>query len=191
MASKGSSSGDLWLQVNKDLFLNDLFIPFKEEHYKEKDYRKLRDKFNAMKKEATKMMESGNKSKFGGDFSEKFKLLQQAIEESNQADNERQLKKDNDEAEKKLIQETGDRIMNGKTPKRDKGKLIVHLDGTVSDNRMQKRSNAFEDYVLEKMTKKNNDVNERDVLGKLQRWIKSNNQTTYDLIGALDVFAMP
>ena len=56
MASKGCSSGDLWLQVNKDLFLNDLFIPFKEEHYKEKDYRKLRDKFNAMKKEATKMM---------------------------------------------------------------------------------------------------------------------------------------
>ena len=41
------------------------------------------------------------------------------------------------------------------------------------------------------MTKKNNDVNERDVLGKLQHWIKSNNQTTYDLIGALDVFAMP
>ena len=124
MASKGSSSVDLWLQVNKDLFLNDLFIPFKEEHYKEKDYRKLRrDKFNAMKKEATKMMESGNKSKFGGDFSEKFKLLQQAIEESNQADNERQLKKDNDEAEKKLIQETGDRIMNGKTPRGTKVNL--------------------------------------------------------------------
>ena len=41
------------------------------------------------------------------------------------------------------------------------------------------------------MTKKNSDVNERDVLGKIQRWIKSNNKTTYDLIGELDVFAMP
>ena len=90
LAPKGAASGNLWLQVNKDIFLNELFTPFKEEHYKEDEYRKLSDKLRLMKKEAKKMMESGNKSKMpGGELSEKFKLIKQIIDETDITENER------------------------------------------------------------------------------------------------------
>ena len=98
-------------------------------------------------------MESGNKSKFAGDLSEKFKLITQIIQEESDADVERQSRKENDGEEKKLIQDTGERTMNGKVPKRDKGKLIVHLDGSTSDNRIPKRSSIFEEYIKKKMMK--------------------------------------
>ena len=192
MAPKGSASGSLWLQVNKDVFLNDLFAPFKDEHYKEEDYRKLSDKLRLMKKEAKKMMEGGNKSRLpGGELSEKFKLIQQVIDEGDRAEQERQLKKDGDDAERKLIQDTGDRIMNGNVPKRDKGKLIVHLDGTVSDHRIKKRANLFEDYIIKKMSNESKGVDEAEIEKKIARWIFDHNKFVTDLTEDVDISLIP
>ena len=65
-------------------------------------------------------------------FEKKYKLIKQAIDEGDNAELERQSKKENEDEEKKIIQEAGERIIAGKVPKRDKGKVVVHLDGTPS-----------------------------------------------------------
>ena len=62
MASTGAASGNLGVAgQQEDIFLNELFTPFKEEHYKEDEYRKLSNKLRMMKKETKKLTESGNK----------------------------------------------------------------------------------------------------------------------------------
>lgn len=74
--------------------MNSEFIAFKEEHYREDDYRKLRDKYVSLKKEANKFMESGNISKFDGELSKKFSTLLRIIDEENTNENERNSKKE-------------------------------------------------------------------------------------------------
>ena len=193
LVSKGTKeSKKIWNQVNKDLFMNDDFLDYKDEHYVETDYRKIRDKYVSVKKEATKLMESGNKSKFAGDLSEKFKLISQIIKEESDADVERQSRKENDGEEKKLIQDTGERIMNGKVPKRDKGKLIVHLDGSTSDNRIPKRSNMFEEYIKNKIMKETTvDAPESSVEKQISKWINENEKTVFDLFEEVDLSLIP
>ena len=105
-----------------------LFLTFKDEHFKEGDYRKLRDKFTLLKKESSKLMDDGNKSKYGGELSPKFKLLHQIIAEESAAEIDNSNKKSADDEERKLIQETGDRVVAGKVSKRDIGKVVAHLD---------------------------------------------------------------
>ena len=112
LVSKGTKeSKKIWNQVNKDLFMNDKFLDYKDEHYVETDYRKIRDKHVSVKNGATKLMESRNTSKFAGDLSEKFKLITHIIQEESDADVERQSRKENDGEEKKLIQDTGERSL--------------------------------------------------------------------------------
>ena len=58
-----------------------MFFTFKDEHFKDGDYRKLRDKFTLLKKESSNLLDDGNKSKYGGELTAKFKLLNQIIAE--------------------------------------------------------------------------------------------------------------
>ena len=112
-----SKRKDMWNQINRDIFHNALFLTFKDEHFKEGDYRKLRDKFTLLKKESSKLMDDGNKSKYGGELSPKFKLLNQIIAEESAAEIDNSNKKSADDEERKLIQETGDRVVAGKVSK--------------------------------------------------------------------------
>ena len=50
MAAEGERARNLWMQVNKDIFLNYPFACFKEELYKENEYHLLLEKFTAMKR---------------------------------------------------------------------------------------------------------------------------------------------
>ena len=53
MVTKGTKKSKKILnQVNKNLFMNDKFLDYKDEHYVEFDYRKIRDKYVSVKKEA-------------------------------------------------------------------------------------------------------------------------------------------
>ena len=56
-------------------------------------YRKLRDKYSSLKKEAGKFMESGNKSKFDGELSKIISTLSRIIDEENTNENERNKKR--------------------------------------------------------------------------------------------------
>ena len=61
-----SKRKDMWNQINGDIFHNAMFLTFKDEHFKDGVYRKLRNKFALLKKESSKLMDDGNKGKYGG-----------------------------------------------------------------------------------------------------------------------------
>ena len=70
---------DMWNQINRNIFHNAKFLTFKDKHFKDGDYRKLRDKFTLLKKESSNLLDNGNKSKCGGELTAKFKLLNHII----------------------------------------------------------------------------------------------------------------
>ena len=41
LANNSRATSKLWIQINKDIFMNSEFIAFKEEHYREDDYRSV------------------------------------------------------------------------------------------------------------------------------------------------------
>ena len=171
--------------------MNAEFIAFKEEHYREDDYRKLRDKYAALKKEANKFMEGGNKSKFDGELSKKFSTLSRIIDEENTNENERNSKKEAEIAEKNFIKETGDRIVTGKFVKRDIGKVVYHHDGTSTDNRIPKKLPRLEDYLYGKFSKDVEQFNEKEVEEKMLAWIDQSGLTIDDLFSEIDLETIP
>ena len=181
------ATSKIWNQINKDIYMNAEFIPFKEEHYREDDYRKLRDKYVALKKEGIKFMESGNKSKFDGELSKKFSTLSRIIDEESTNESERNSKKEAELAEKNFIKETGDRIVTGKFVKRDVGKIVYHHDGTSSDNRIPKKVPRLEDYLYGKYSKDIDPQNEKDVEEKMLSWIDQKGLITEDLFNEVDL----
>ena len=186
-----SKRKDMWNQINRDIFHNALFLTFKDEHFKEGDYRKLRDKFTLLKKESSKLMDDGNKSKYGGELSPKFKLLNQIIAEESAAEIDNSNKKSADDEERKLIQETGDRVVAGKVSKRDIGKVVAHLDGSVSDNRIPKKANSFEEYLMRKMENDNPADTEGEVGKRLSGWVSSNGKVVQDLFIDINLSMIP
>ena len=84
--------------------MNPEFLPFKEEHYKSDEYRKIKDKYSDLKKDAMKFMDVGNKSIGEGELSKKFKIIHKIIEGKNAHDIERTTMKESEQAEKNLIQ---------------------------------------------------------------------------------------
>ena len=171
--------------------MNSEFIAFKEEHYREDDYRKLRDKYVSLKKEANKFMESGNKSKFDGELSKKFSTLLRIIDEENTNENERNSKKEAEIAEKNFIKETGDRIVQGKFVKRDVGKIVYHHDGTSTDNRIPKKLPRLEDMIYQNFSKHDESSNEKEVEEKMLHWIEQKGLGVEDLFNDVDVGYFP
>ena len=137
-----------------------------------------------MKTEAKEVLEGGSKGKMGGGVSKKIRLLQQAIDEEKQAADERQSKGRVDESENRQIKDR-------KVTKRNRGKLIVHLDGTVTGNRKRKRSEVFEEYMLKNMIKYINQGNEPHTLERMSRWVELNGKAVCDLIEDVDLSRIP
>ena len=40
LVSDAKATKDIWIRLNKEVFVNGEFLPFKEEHYKADEYRK-------------------------------------------------------------------------------------------------------------------------------------------------------
>ena len=189
--SNPKATKEIWIRVNKDIFMNPEFIPFKDEHYKPDDYRKIKDKYVSLKKEATKFMEAGNKSKGDGELSKKFATIHKIIEEEHTNEIERHAKKEAELAEKNLIQETGDRIVSQRVSKRDIGKVVHHLDGTVSDNRIPKKGPRFEDVLYQKMAPTVENFNEKATEEKLIAWVDSQGLNVEHLFTELNIHKLP
>ena len=43
--SNSKATKEIWIRLNKEIFMNPEFLPFKEEHYKSDEYRKIKDKY--------------------------------------------------------------------------------------------------------------------------------------------------
>ena len=66
---------DKWERLYSDLFLNDVFLSYKEEHYKAGSSRKVRDKYESILEKISKNIDKGNQSGKSGDLCERFILF--------------------------------------------------------------------------------------------------------------------
>ena len=53
---------DKWERLYSDLFLNDVLLSYKEEHYKAGSSRKVRDKYESILEKISKNIDKGNQS---------------------------------------------------------------------------------------------------------------------------------
>ena len=171
--------------------MNAEFLPFKEEHYKADEYRKIKDKYRDLKKEVVNFMNGGNKSKGEGELSTKFKAIEKIIKEANTHEIEKTSKKESEQAEKTLIQETGDRIVKQRTVKRDVGKIVYHLDGTVTDNRIHKKAPRFEDYLYKRLSSNDDSLDEIATEEKMHAWIAFKGFNVEHLFTELNIEMIP
>ena len=137
-------------------------------------------------------MDVGNKSIGEGELSKKFKIIHKIIDGKNAHDIERTTMKESEQAEKNLIQDTSNRIVSQRTVKRDVGKVVYHLDGTVSDNRIPKKAGRFEDYLFKKLSP-DNDIpcNEIATEEMMLTWIASNGFTADHLFTDVNIELLP
>lgn len=80
---------EAWNKVNKDIWNNEGFSAQKAVHYKEDEYRKLEDKFNAIMKAVNHVVNNGgNSSQFDGELSKTFETAQMMMKEDDEQEKE-------------------------------------------------------------------------------------------------------
>ena len=145
---------DRWRDLTAAFFLApDGGLPFAERHYKLDDkglpdYRKVRDHFYTMKQKVVQDIETGNQSGKEGDLSEKYKLVQSIVEESDAAEAAKATKKQEGKDLKDKLDNTTEDIINGKKHNANKeraakkakqlgqtleGKMLAYLDTMASN----------------------------------------------------------
>ena len=67
----------LWNKLNSSLFNQPEFVDYKDMHYKANDYRKIRDKYNALLESVQNDIDRGNQSGKEGDLSLLYQFVQQ------------------------------------------------------------------------------------------------------------------
>ena len=104
--------------------------------------RKIRDKFNAIKSSVEEDMRSGNKSKYAGELSEQYSLVEQICREIEEADETKLNKKDEKNKLSKLLEATEEVILS----KKEYGKR-KRADGSIVDHSSdKKKKDGFDDH---------------------------------------------
>jgi hypothetical protein len=154
--------------------------------------RLLPDKFAKLKKEAKAFMETGNKSGHSGDLSKKMKLIKQCIDEEEEQRETRGKDKAISDADKILIDTTGDKLMTKRsTPSvasRDSGKRVKHADGTITDHRKTTPSRSFDDRLLDMLSGNGGNACEAEVEVVMNTYIAELGLEVNDLV---DVYSFP
>ena len=130
---------DRWRDLTAAFFLApDGGLPFAEKHYKLDDkglpdYRKVRDHFNTIKQKVVQDIETGNQSGKEGDLSEKYKLVQSIVEESDAAEAAKATKKQEGKDLKDKLDNTTEDIINGKKHNANKNTAVKvkMADGSI------------------------------------------------------------
>lgn len=148
--------------------------------------RKIRDKFNAIKSSVEEDMRSGNKSKYAGELSEQYSLVEQICREIEEADETKLNKKDEKNKLSKLLEATEEVILS----KKEYGKR-KRADGSIVDHSSdKKKKDGFDDALVGLV----NSLNNSDATGqeavverKLMDWLTSNGKTSEDLLKEANV----
>lgn len=110
-----SKSSEIWKDIYQTLFEQDLFAPLKEHYYDLKEcggIRVFKTKFTSLQDDIQRMMESGNKSKYGGELSSIFSNMKVIREERLQMEHQKSLSREEKEASKQKMEELEAQILN-------------------------------------------------------------------------------
>ena len=117
-----------WNEVNDDLYLNPPFVGYKSVHYRKGDYRNLQEKYKRVKAAVVEDMHAGNKSKYTGDLSQQYALIEQICQEIETQAELRNAKKEDAADLEKALRETEAKVLR----KKEYGKR-KNIDGTITD----------------------------------------------------------
>ena len=173
-----------WCELNEDIYLNGCFAPFKSIYYKKGEYRNLREKYLKVKAAITEDMASGNKSKYSGELSQQYSLVEQICHE---IDEDRELKNSRKGVAAELetvLKDTEDKILRRKEYGKRKS-----IDGVIVDYSEGKRKpsgSSIDDAIVnisETMkTRYSSSTNEREVERKILDWIRTEGKGPEDLL---------
>lgn len=174
--------GRIWNVINDDFFLQGETQHLKEDHYKESDPRKLRDKVRQIQQQVMSFMETGNKSKYDGDtISEKFRLCKQIIDEKAEKEEDDKAEKERKEKLKKEVEACEKAALGEKRP-RD--------SGSSKEGSMKRPATAptdFEGSLLEMLNGDKNGGEEKMEIDML-RWIEERGETESTLLAEAGIY---
>lgn len=136
VTKQGKSQTQIWNGINHDFFNLEEISFLKAEHYKENDFRKIREKFKKAVQEAQAFIETANKSGKHGDLSNFYKLCEQAHREAEAMD----AQEEKAVADKENIQKNEDIVLGGKFKQR-------RIDGALVDTSRPKPI-SFDEKML-------------------------------------------
>ena len=179
---------DLWNELHEDIYLNPSFAGYKAIHYKKGDYRYLRDTFKRVLATVSEDMRSGNKSKYSGDLSKQYSLVEQIVNEMNEQNELKESKKEDAAEFEKLLEETEAKVLR----KKEYGKR-KDVDGNLTDYSEGKRRAGnptdeaiavMADAIKASIASK---VDEGKVEKDIMTWIQMTNRGIADLLFASDI----
>jgi hypothetical protein len=112
VSGKGVSAA--WESLHRDLFNNDEFLPYKADHYKEGNFRKIRDKFDKVLESVQKDIDSGNQSGKYGDQSTLYELVKQIKDEIDEKEDENKAGKQETLEMKRKMEQAEDTLTTSK-----------------------------------------------------------------------------
>jgi hypothetical protein len=171
-----SATKKVWKDINLNFFKQDEMKDYASMYDPEK-FRKIKEKYDSIIDEVTKMMMNGNLSKFDGELSELFDCCKVMIEETEVANEERTSKKLKDEADKKAINENEIFVMEGPDARKRKeienSKTIIKVDKRPKENTFEDKLISMVDSTLSKNKEKLVEVCVEDNIEEtMQQYVK-------------------
>ena len=173
-----------WNEVNDDLYLNPPFVGYKSVHYRKGDYRNLQEKYKRVKAAVVEDMHAGNKSKYTGELSQQYALIEQICQEIETQAELRNAKKEDAADLEKALRETEAKVLR----KKEYGKR-KNIDGTITDYTDGKRKAqgpGIDDVmsgIYESIKAKHSPANDEKMTEKtILTWINNNGKTSENLL---------
>lgn len=175
-----------WLVVNDEFFAQENLAPYKEIHYKQGNYRKLRLKYDSVLKQTKSVFEVGtNLSGYEGDRSKIVKCVEQILKEIEEHDSKKKDQKDAVLELKADLQKNESEVLEQALSGRKRPR-----SNTSSESRLDKRNqktNSFEDEIANFLRGKRElenkqEENEEDVEAQILNYIKRKGYGIRDLV---------
>ena len=140
ISGKGFSAA--WDGLNRDLFENEEFTAFKADHFKEGNYRKIRDKFDKLLVDVQKDIDCGNQSGKYGEQSDLYRLVKQIKDDIDEKEDEKDAEKEATVELKRKLEENEDTILSGHGRKKPPAGWGVRkgVDGNLTGVDLSKHS---------------------------------------------------